>query len=185
MNATVIHNIFNIVYIGIIAAMSTYSWFLNLEGEKLYLLSVTCLLYYFVDTAFIAIRPDSVNSPKTILLHHILSFSLALGAYMAPDYRSLCVQYILIDVNTWFLVVRQTLKERYLAIEVPFYTTWVLIRLVHYPYLMLKVAVRFPESFVWKGMTVITLFLNMMNLKWSIALFRRVLSSKTDKDYKL
>ena len=183
LNAKQVHNIFNIVYVGVIATMSTYSWWMNLEGDDLYLLSVICVLYYFLDTAFIAIRPDSVNSTRSILLHHVFTFIFAVETYRLPSFRSFCVQYLLVDINTWFLMVRQMLKERYLVIEVPFYVSWVLIRLVYYPYLMFKVWGRFHESLTFKGLAVLTIFLNILNFKWSIALFKRLAVNRLDKDY--
>ena len=179
------HNLFNIVYIGVIAIMSTYSWWLKLEGGDLTLLSLITLLYYIMDIIFLVLRPDSTNSPVTILMHHVLALLSCFVFYGFPDLRSLGVQYLLVDVNTWFLAVRQTLSKRYLIIEVAFYASWVVIRLIHYPLLMLKVWSRFQEGTTLKLLTAMTLFLNIMNFKWTVDIVKRIMHSKLDKDYDL
>ena len=186
MNVKELHHIFNLTYIGLIALWSAFSWSKGQNGEDLTTYVLFDSFYYVLDTFFIICRPEIVRSPISIIFHHIVSFGGAFGvAYHFPPLRYMLVELTLVDINTWFMILRQTLKKRYIIVESMFYISWVVIRMLYYPYLLFKSYKRAEEGGALVVILMMVMFLNVLNFKWSHDLFKKFFGSKVDHDHDL
>ena len=204
MNAREAHHRFNLVYIGLIAAWTTYNWLSLQHCQDLapYVLFVS--LYYVLDSIFIIVWPESVGAPITIVLHHVMSLFATFGlAYNFCWVRYVMVETTLVDVNTWLLIVRQFLKSKHVIVEIAFFITWISIRILLYPYLMFKsfkLVTGSPlyldqmenmkqaeEMDINVQITVSILFIlfNILNFKWSYDLFKKTIQGRGNKDHDL
>ena len=92
---------------------------------------------------------------------------MTLVAFFYPEYRYLAVYTMIIEVNTWLLILRRCLPHRVPVVEALFLSTWVLIRLIWFPYL----AIKFFHLELYTT-AVGQVGLCIFQLKWSLALFR-------------
>lgn len=108
--------------------------------------------YFLVDLLWILTIPECVKSPATIIQHHLATILYILIPYRKSDYRWCMGACMIVEVNTWFLIARRVFNKqgfppwiidlsfvsiRVKLISILFYTTWIAIRCVLYPYLML------------------------------------------------
>ena len=87
---------------------------------------------------------------------------------------------MLVEINTWLLIVKRHVKAPLL--EVLFYTTWVLLRLVLYPYLVPVYIRMYLEDSAQLGThvnvlllaPVIQTYLTGLNFWWTITMLRQL-----------
>ena len=185
-NVKELHNIFNLTYMGLIALWSALSWAKGQNGQDLAMYVLFDCSYYVLDTIFIICRPEITKSPKLIIFHHVVSFGGAFGvAYHFPQLRYMLVELTLVDINTWFMTLRRTLDKRNVVIECFFYISWVVIRMLYYPYLLFKVYKRAEEGTVFVVILIMVIFLNVLNCKWSFDLFKKFFVGIEDRQHHL
>ena len=186
MDAKETHHIFNLIYIGLIAIWSTYSWLIGQNGKELTAYVLVDSLYFVLDSCFIICRPSIVRAPVSVVFHHIISFIGAYGvAYNFPPLRYMLVELQMVDINTWFLILRQWQPKRHILTEILFYSSWVAIRMIYYPYLLYKASIRAGEGAAMITILLLIVFLNVLNFKWSYDLFKKTLSGKREKEHYL
>jgi TLC domain len=108
--------------------------------------------YFVIDVLWILIVPVCVKSPAVILQHHV-----AVLVFILIPYHHAAVRYCMgacmsVEVNTWFLIARRVFNKqgfppwtifnsswlsiRVKVISIFFYLTWISIRCVLYPALL-------------------------------------------------
>lgn len=110
------------------------------------------LLYFLVDLVWILVIPSCVKSPLTIFQHHVCTMLYLYIPYVVRDYRWCMGACMIVEVNTWFLIARRVFNKqgfepwiidlsffsiRIKLISILFYATWIPIRCVLYPYLLI------------------------------------------------
>jgi hypothetical protein len=181
-----LHDIFNILALPVICVANIL--YLRYNGDSLLWLQFYLFtLYLLVDTIWVVLRPQSVSSPSTIISHHIL----CLIGWIVPHISdpSLCrwtALGVLVEINTFFLIGRRVFG-RTIFMQIAFYTTWILLRLVLFPIILyLLVFVYIDYSATKRGnyfntalfILVTSICLNILNLKWSSDLFLKPQSLK-------
>lgn len=144
-------------------------------------------IYVIVDTLWLVLYPQSVPSASAILYHHLgvlVGWNMpAFDQYWA-FWAALAA---LIEMNTFFLVLkRQQGKDVYL-VHVLFYTTWVLMRNIVYPICLIFFTrdyyLHSLSEYSSSGKTVaacsgiflelLIIFLNILNTQWTYDLIRK------------
>lgn len=149
--------------------------------------------YFLVDLLWVAINPICVKSPATILQHHVAVLLYICIPYWNPNVRWCMGACMTVEVNTWFLIARRvfnkqgfppwTLTMGWLSIRVKlisifFYLTWISVRCVLYPALIIPFYQYWCERSMevgsrWNIMLLalpLHLAFCLLNLKWSYEL---------------
>ncbi|GIL79747.1 hypothetical protein Vretimale_12344 [Volvox reticuliferus] len=127
----VYHDIFNLISIAWLNASNFY-YLATGQGFQIFYLST--MLYFVADLIYVGVVPRSVKSPLVILAHHVITALYVLIPYHYPQYEW-CMSYcMLVEVNTWLLIAKRTVRS--VVLEALFYVTWVLLRNIYYPYLI-------------------------------------------------
>ena len=112
------------------------------------------VLYFLTDLAWICIFPNCVRSPATIIQHHIATLLYLYVPFSVPHTRWCMGACMSVEVNTWFLIARRVFNKQgfspwviglppFLSIRVKlvsifFYLTWISVRCILYPYLLME-----------------------------------------------
>lgn len=197
------HDFFNLIMLVPVVALNVINW--NWEmilSKKLQSLSdawtgdffqtffTVTLLYFVVDLLWVIIVPSCVKSPWTIIQHHTATILYIMIPYYLPEVRWGMGACMIVEVNTWLLIARRVFNKqgyppwiiawgfvsiRVKLISIFFYLTWIGIRCLLYPYLLLqftdlwsnhsaKVGTKF--NIVMLVVPLHALFC-LLNLKWS------------------
>lgn len=120
-------------------------------GEYFDLFLLVTVFYFAIDLLWILAFPNCVKSPATILQHHVATLLYLIIPYRHASYQWCMGACMLVECNTWFLIARRVFNKqgfppwiidlsfvsiRVKLISIFFYTTWVAIRVVLYPYLL-------------------------------------------------
>lgn len=163
------HDFFNLIVLIPIVALNVMNWnwekmFKLKKNETianawtgqwfdLFLLSV--YLYFIIDLLWILLVPKCVKSPGTILQHHVITMLYLLIPYFRPQLRWCMGACMSVEVNTWFLIARRVFNKqgfppwiidlsfvsiRIKLISMGFYITWIGIRCILYPVMMVFLA---------------------------------------------
>ena len=147
-------------------------------------------LYFLVDLLWIIVLPSCVKSPSTIIQHHIATMLYILIPYSFPQYQWCMGACMIVEVNTWFLIARRVFNKqafppwiidlsfvsiRVKLISIFFYITWIGIRCVLYPYLMIAFYQNWMQHSQKVGTKINLVMLCvplhaifcLLNLKWS------------------
>lgn len=123
--------------------------------------------YFVVDLLWVMLIPDCVRSPTTIIQHHIATILYMMIPYFFPENRSLMGALLTVEINTWFLIARRVFNKqgfppwtidmppiisiRIKLISICFYTTWIIVRCIIYPILLLELIARHKTRTVLVG----------------------------------
>lgn len=121
-------------------------------GEWFDLFFQVTLFYFVVDLIWIISIPSCVKSPATIIQHHLATILYLIIPYLHLEYRCCMGACLSVELNTWFLIARRVLNKqgfppwtislsvvsiRVKLLSIFFYTTWIGIRCILYPMLMI------------------------------------------------
>jgi hypothetical protein len=151
--------------------------------------------YFILDLLWIIVLPICVKSPSVIIQHHIAVLLYILIPYLHPNVRYCMGACMTVEINTWFLIARRVFNKqgfppwtlielnswlsiRVKVISIFFYLTWISIRCILYPALLV------PFYQHWRSYSKVTgtsfnllLFavllhtaFCLLNLKWSYEL---------------
>ena len=125
-------------------------------GEYFQYFFWTTVAYFLVDMIWVSVIPRCVKSPSTIITHHIAVFVYLSIPYLYPQCRFLMGVCMSVELNTWFLIARRVFNKqgtppwkfdipylisvRVKLISIFFYTTWISIRCIVYPYVLYVLA---------------------------------------------
>mmetsp|Transcript_15228 Transcript_15228/g.42109 ORF Transcript_15228/g.42109 Transcript_15228/m.42109 type:complete len:285 (-) Transcript_15228:443-1297(-) len=198
------HDYFNLLalplVIGTILINYDYSHVLRLEslqinwvGEYFWLNWFTTKAYFFADLTWVSLTPICVKSPNVIIKHHMAAILYLMAPLFFPEFNWFIGAILSVEINTWFLILRRvvykqgvndkTKQAHPVIVEIVsfmFYTTWILIRCIVYPavlvcYLqMAKERIDLTGSWIHVPFIFIPvhLILCCLNLKWTYDLFK-------------
>lgn len=123
-------------------------------GEWFDIFFYCTICYFIIDLLWILIVPQAVRSPSTIIQHHIATLLYILLPYYYIDCRWCMGCCMIVEVNTWFLIARRVFNKqgfppwtivnlksflsiRIKVISILFYITWIFIRVILYPLLLI------------------------------------------------
>ncbi|KXZ55548.1 hypothetical protein GPECTOR_2g1097 [Gonium pectorale] len=169
-------DVFNLVCIAWLNATNLYYL---ITGRQFQVFYISCLLYFIADLVYVGVVPRCVKSPLVILAHHVITALYMLIPYHYPQYEW-CMSYcMLVEVNTWLLIAKRTVRLPFL--EALFYVTWVLLRNIYYPYLIWvfyrewKLQTQVSGS-PWNPILITPVFqtaLTGLNFYWTLQLFTK------------
>lgn len=121
-------------------------------GEYFEVFFYTTLAYFIVDLVWVSVVPRAVKSPSTIIQHHIATILYLIIPFYVQSFRFLMGVCMSVEMNTWFLIARRVFNKqgfppwtidlpylfsvRVKLISIFFYITWVSIRCILYPYVL-------------------------------------------------
>jgi hypothetical protein len=125
-------------------------------GEYFPLFFATTAWYFLADLIWISIIPKCVRSPATIIQHHLATLLYIMIPYHIPEVQWVMGACMSVEVNTWLLIARRVFNKQgfppwtiidlgsFLSIRVKlisilFYITWLSIRCILYPYLLVDI----------------------------------------------
>jgi hypothetical protein len=147
--------------------------------------------YFVVDLLWVILLPQCVRSPVTIIQHHIATILYMLIPYFFLDLSFIMGALLIVEINTWFLIARRVFNKqgfppwtidlppiisiRIKLISICFYITWIVIRCIIYPAILVELLIRHQERTVLVGtrFNVYALCVPlqccfvMLNFKWS------------------
>lgn len=176
-----LHDWFNLA---VLAVLNAENLFYLTTGRGFGVFYTSAMFYFLLDTVFVGVFPQSVKSPVVILAHHLCTSLYMLIPYHYPRYHWCMAHCMLVEVNTWLLIARRTIGGR--AIEVGFYTTWVALRNVYYPYLIWAFFNEWRRETALCGSALnpilvtplMQAFLTGLNYKWTWELLSKLLFPK-------
>ena len=110
--------------------------------------------YFVADLLWVVLIPDCVRSPGTIIQHHIVTLFYIAFPFFRPHLRWVMGACMSVEINTWFLIARRVFNKqgfspwiidlsfmsiRVKLISICFYVTWISIRCILYPIIMVFV----------------------------------------------
>lgn len=178
-------------------------------GEWFEAFFFTVLLYFFVDLVWILIVPHCVKSPATIYQHHIVTMLYILIPWYRPELRWCMGVCMSVEINTWFLIARRVFNKqgfppwiidlsfvsiRVKLISIGFYVTWIGIRCIAYPMMLVFLVKRWWKESLKSGTyfnielvnPVLQCSFCILNFKWTYDLIMsklRYYKRKGRKDY--
>lgn len=197
------HDFFNLFFLVPLVALNVMNWnwdlllnwqFENFQdawtGEYFDSFFKVTLAYFVADLLWIVLLPSCVKSPATIVQHHVATMLYILIPYMKAEYQWCMGACMIVEINTWFLIARRVFNKqgfppwviglsvvsiRIKLISILFYITWIGIRCLLYPYLMVAFYRQWMDLSVRVGTKFNVLLLSvplhacfcLLNLKWS------------------
>jgi hypothetical protein len=158
------HDFFNLIILIPIVALNVMNWnwdkIFNWSfksgldawtGEWFEAFFFAVVGYFFIDLCWVLVIPNCVKSPSTIIQHHLITMLYILIPYFRPKYQWAMGACMSVEINTWFLIARRVFNKqgfspwiidlsfmsiRVKIISVCFYVTWIGIRCILYPILL-------------------------------------------------
>jgi len=185
------HDYFNLIVLPLVI----FSNLLYLSNDDHFVIQFcTFLCYIAFDTLWLIFIPQSVASPGTIIIHHlvcILGWSLPVltNQFYLMNWASSAV---LVEINTWFLIARRQTPHHSLlftACSIAFNATWLIFRLGLYPMLWHQFGneIFYPLLFTWLENDDISTFpaipcvlwilltgLNGLNIFWTLQMLPKL-----------
>jgi len=117
--------------------------------------------YFVTDLLWMVVAPHCVRSPMVIVQHHTATLLYICIPYQMPHVHWLMGACMCVEVNTWLLIARRVFNKqgfppwtivdmsflsiRIKMISILFYVTWIAIRCLLYPYLMVPIWTLYQE----------------------------------------
>jgi hypothetical protein len=198
------HDFFNLVVLVPLVALNVMNWNWDLifstaqqktvadcwTGEWFDLFFKVTAIYFMLDLLWIVLLPTCVKSPATIVQHHLATCLYILIPYRVPQTQWCMGACMSVELNTWFLIARRVFNKqgfppwvidlsffsfRVKLISTFFYITWIGIRCLLYPYLMIPFYQEWVKQSAAVGTKWNVVFLCvplhacfcLLNLKWS------------------
>jgi hypothetical protein len=181
------HDQFNLLLLPIVLLFDFFLFY-DWCSFKLQIYLIIFSIYVIIDGLWIFFIPNSVASPNTILVHHIVTLiGIILNLIMGLDYAILGAFGGLVEVNTFFLIARRNWKSSIL-LNFMFFLSWIVIRNIIGPwvlYVSIQILLQKYKSMktykiiIGIILTLIALFLNLLNVKWTWDLFKKQFKKAT------
>lgn len=208
MNAVRVHDLFNIVSLFFICGLNL--WYLYLTTDlsllgtdeigknhvDLFLLTWKLFTaYVVVDTVWVILVPSCViANPNLIIIHHFVT--LVMTVVPIVHYKLFGWHFgacILVELNTFFLIARRNLTKGtflYIVSDVFFYVTWVGLRLLLFPWLVVFYSseyIRFSTAVnTYFNVVIITPVMHSvvtsLSLKWTFDMVMKLLKNDKKKE---
>jgi len=181
------HDTFNICVLPLIFITNLYYLFTrphnDIESFTYQVQFFVFLTYITIDVLWLILYPKSVPAPTFIIVHHIICIICwTIPYYWDATYADVSTELCVVEVNTWILTLRRHWKGEIASpvLEALFFTSWIGIRNVYYPYILWRTFPRYLEHCQRKGgyindglfFFVLLVFMNYLNSKWTWDLFK-------------
>ncbi len=158
-----LHDLFNLFVMIYLSYMNILNWdFSNNKiiwtGSNNYIFFKSSIIYFFCDLLWIIKYPNITDNRKSIIVHHINCVAgFTLFSIFAKESQYWGVNYaMLAEINTLFLILRRKISRnsinpiiRFCSTinNLLFYLSWVSIRLITYPYLLVNLYYFYLEEY--------------------------------------
>ena len=171
------HDAFNMLFLPCLIYFNI-NVFINWNLIHFRFYTTVFIFYILADSIWVSLKPMSVASPMTILIHHAAALAgLVSVLNMESDYIIVGAAAGLLEINTFFLLARRNFRDSSI-INILFFTSWIVIRLLLGPWLLYKTISLFLKHFelFWNEpilllqatiIVIVTGGLNALNFKWS------------------
>eukprot|EP00339_Tiarina_fusa_P023123 CAMPEP_0117011752 /NCGR_PEP_ID=MMETSP0472-20121206/10043_1 /TAXON_ID=693140 ORGANISM="Tiarina fusus, Strain LIS" /NCGR_SAMPLE_ID=MMETSP0472 /ASSEMBLY_ACC=CAM_ASM_000603 /LENGTH=346 /DNA_ID=CAMNT_0004714657 /DNA_START=128 /DNA_END=1168 /DNA_ORIENTATION=+ len=122
-------------------------------GDRFHVFFFTVYLYFICDLSWVIAMPNCVKSPATIYQHHVVTMLYLLVPWYRPHLRWCMGACMSVELNTWFLIARRVFNKKGISpwinidlfsfvsirvkfISMGFYSTWIVIRCIVYPVML-------------------------------------------------
>lgn len=175
------HDIFNLLSVFILISLTIN--FLS-TGVAFVALWWGTQAYFIVDIVWVVLVPKSVRDPAAIIIHHLITMLFIMVPHYYPRFQRLMGLNMLVEINTWLLILKRHYKS--VVLEALFYTTWVVMRLIVYPYLVVyywHVYIGMAEE-LGTFVTILVLaptiqfMLTGMNVWWTVTMLRQLMARR-------
>lgn len=169
------HDFFNLVMLIpiVVLNMMNWNWDILLDrsskktipeawtGEWFDVFWKLTAVYFIADLIWVCLIPNCVKSPSTIVKHHIVTLIYIYVPYHSAEYQWCMGACMSVEINTWFLIARRVFNKqgfppwkidlppfisiRVKLISILFYVSWISIRCVLYPYMLVIYAELYEE----------------------------------------
>lgn len=149
------HDLFNVIFLVIIIALDIFYLYQTTDFVKLaegrvsleeqsesrlfQLFFAVFSFYLLVDCVWVILIPSCVASdPKAIILHHVATAFAILVPFFLPRFGWHMGACLIVEVNTLCLTIRRNVTKDellYHILNISFYVTWVILRLLMFPVL--------------------------------------------------
>lgn len=163
------------------------------EHERLFYANILLFIIYMIlDSLWVIFQPICVNSnPQMIIIHHLVTLIMTLVPWRYPRFAWHFAVCILVEINTWFLTLKRNLpigSFSFQLCEILFYISWVALRLILFPILVLFYVseyVRFSQSYgSFLNIVVISpslqFLVTCLSFKWTVDMLRKRQRSKRE-----
>lgn len=166
----------------------------NSSATELPLFFAYSWIYIVIDFLIIFIYPECVKSPRLILFHHSLFIINVILCLLQPWTYWYMGANILVEINTWFIIARRCMHKSgisknsfltYVLVSGSYYLSWIIFRLIMFPYLfylnyLAWVELKQEKGSVFNltlwGLINTGIFLSLM-IKWSFDIIRNKILS--------
>ena len=175
-----LHDAFNLIVLPFVCG-SNILYLTSMEESLLWIQFYLFTAYLIVDTVWVVLRPRSVASPPTIIVHHIVCVIGWITPHMTDPSLALWTSLgLTVEINTFFLIARRY-WGRTMLIQILFYSTWIGLRVILFPVVLYLFIFKYlnysnhlpTPTFFNTGLFIlfIMVFLNGLNFKWTWDLF--------------
>jgi hypothetical protein len=163
--ACVLHDIANLIFLPILCSFA----FAGLCGwADPWLFSLCISTYVLLDTVWIVLQPEAVPSAVAMIrVHHFVTLLLCLFPLLRPEVAIFACLDGLTEINTFFLIARRQWKSQRVVLTAMYWSTFIPIRLMLFPYLLVVFVSGLPPSIpTWERIVIwcCQLFLCIFNL---------------------
>lgn len=202
-----IHDYLNIVIMIYLSYMNLLNW--KIIGNEIiwfglnnYIFFNSSILYFIFDLCWVVKYPLITENRKSIIFHHINCIAgFTLFSLFANESQYWGVNYaMLAEINTLFLILRKKIprnsnnfiiKNIFRINNLLFYASWIIIRLLIYPYLLLNLYYFYLDEYNTKLTRIYNPFLYcffihfsfcFLNFYWTFKLLSKNILLKKEKD---
>jgi hypothetical protein len=190
------HDVFNMVALSFVL-LSDLEWLIssNLDSSiRPDMMLVVMGVYLFLDVVWISLDSKSVPGNRfAIIAHHVITLIYIYWPWYYPFFRLTCAALGWVEINTLAIIFRRNcIKGTFLykICEYSFLITWVLFRLMLFPYILYlyifeylrhsDVSIEGVGTYFNDHLPVLVIqcFLCAMSLSWTIELITKLQKTK-------
>ena len=184
------HDFANLFCLPIISIMDIL-YILFSDGDDLFfwVLYITFFAYLILDIIWILVKPNSVGSPVFVLIHHLICAIAWPLQLLEPKFSYWISLALLVEINTFFITARRY-YHKYIILDIFFWITWILFRLIMYPYIIYNFISIYQNYSILKETNInvaliplfVFIFLTCLNFKWTFDLIKKTCLQKYKSD---
>jgi len=143
------HDLMNIIVLPVVVAF-VMNFLVNQTLDNFWALVAITVLYFTVDLVWVIMVPHSVKSPMVIKVHHALTLMYLMLPCLYPEFGWGMASCLCVEINTWFLIARRYWRRSTILFSIGFYISWMVIRVILYPYLVYVFFLEYLEKLFWQ-----------------------------------
>jgi hypothetical protein len=199
------HDAFNIVSLFIISTINLVYFSLITDVSKIgtselgkdhkgifFTLYASSFIYFIIDTLWILFNPNAIlANPNSIITHHFISILfITIPAFIDPQFSWHMSALLLLEINILIMTIRRSLSNDssiiFHILNILFYLTWVLFRLIMLPTLLvffvyeyIRISISLGGYFNYGILAIIfQTLITWMSYQWTIDLVIKKIRNK-------